>query len=311
MKRILVVKLSSLGDLFHALPAVNLIQRHTGAEVDWVCHRMYLDLVAAFVPVSRAIAYPRHSFVRDASAFFAALRKEEYDLALDFQGLLKSAMVIRASRAARRIGPSFSREGSHIFYDAVSGPTNKKRHAVEECLDTARFLGLPDAPVEFPVKFPKISLDLPHPRIGLLPCSRRTEKNWPIERFAEVARALGPKAQASFVVLGGPADAEACAALTELIGESAQNWCGRTSILELGGLLRDLDLLITVDSGPMHLAAAVGIPTVAIFGPTDPIKTGPYGKQQRVVRDGLNLNDQCAAPVIDAALELLEAGKSR
>lgn len=308
MKRILVVKLSSLGDLFHALPAVNLIQQHTGAAVDWVCHRMYLDLVSAFDPVTRAIAYPRHSFVRDAASFFAALRKEKYDLALDFQGLLKSAMVARAARAERRIGPSFCREGSHVFYDAVSGPLNKKRHAVEECLDTARFLGFPDAPVEFPVSFPSVPLDIPRPRVGLLPCSRRAEKNWPVEHFAEVARAVGSRAQASFVVLGGPADAEPCAALTAMIGEGAQNWCGRTSMLELGGLLRDLDLLITVDSGPMHIAAAVGIPTVAIFGPTDPIKTGPYGKQHRVIRDGLNLREQSAAPVIAAALTALGVG---
>lgn len=305
MKRILVVKLSSLGDLFHALPAVNLIQQHTGAKIDWVCHRMYLDLVAAFAPVDRAIAYPRHSFFRDGGPFFAALRKEQYDLALDFQGLLKSAMVMRAARAARRIGPSFCREGSHVFYDAVSGPLNKKRHAVDECLDTVRFLGLPDAPVEFPVNFPSVPLDVPRPRVGLLPCSRRAEKNWPILRFAEVARAIAAQSAATFLVLGGPADAESCAALTGLIGDSAQNWCGRTSMLELGGVLRELDLLITVDSGPMHMAAAVGTPTVAVFGPTDPVKTGPYGKQHRVIRDGKNLRDQAIAPVITSALAAL------
>lgn len=301
MNRILVVKLSSLGDLFHALPAVHLIHRHTGAAIDWVCHDQYLELVRRFRPVSQAIGFPRHSFAREGLRFLRELRAREYDLALDFQGLLKSALAARTARALRRIGPSFSREGSRGFYNAVSGPTNKHRHAVDECLDTARFLGCPDAPVEFPVDFPPFALDVPRPRVGLLPCSRRAEKNWPIARFVEVARALRARAAVNLVVLGGPADAAPCAQLTSAIGAGAHNRCGRTSLLELGGLLRELDLLITVDSGPMHMAAAVGTPTVAIFGPTDPVRTGPYGSAHRVVRGGSDLAALPAAPVIEAA----------
>lgn len=304
MKRILVVKLSSLGDLFHALPAVHRIRLHTGASVDWVCHGMYADLVSRFGPVDRVIRFPRHSFPRDGGAFLRELREREYDLALDFQGLLKSALVTRAARATRRIGPSFSREGSRLFYDEVSGPTDKNRHAVEECLDTARHLGCPAAPVEFPVDFPAHPLDLPRPRIGLLPCSRRAEKNWALERFAELARSLA-SLDAHWIVLGGPADRAACAALTSAIGPGAHDWCGRTSLLELGGLVRELDLLVTVDSGPMHIAAAVGTPTVAVFGPTDPIRTGPYGARHRVVREGIRLSDLPVAPVHAAVLEAL------
>lgn len=305
MKRILVVKLSSFGDLFHALPAVNLLRRHTGAQVDWACHDIYVDLVRCFSPVDRVIPFPRHSFARHSARFLRELHTQDYDLVVDLQGLLKSAFVTRAARAARRIGPSFSREGSRLFYDAVAGPTNKDRHAVEECLDTLRYLGLPDHPVEFPVDFPAVPLNLPRPRIGLLPCSRRAEKNWPIVHFAEVGRAI-PGAQ--FLVLGGPADALPCAELTAAIGERAHNWCGRTTMIELGGLIRELDLLITVDSGPMHVAAAVGTPTVAVFGPTDPVRTGPYGPRHRVVREGPDLALLPAAPVIAAARELLAAG---
>ncbi|HMP76664.1 MAG TPA: glycosyltransferase family 9 protein [Kiritimatiellia bacterium] len=305
MNRILVIKLSSLGDLFHALPAVHRIHRHTGAVIDWVCHDIYVDLVRHFGPVHRVIGFPRRSFAKRGRDFLRMLREEEYDLALDFQGLLKSAFVTRAARAGRRVGPSFSREGSRFFYDEVSGPTNKNRHAVDECLDTARLLGCGDQPVEFPIEFPVFPLDLPRPRIGLLPCSRRAEKNWPVARFAEVARALRARASASLLVLGGPADAGPCAALTAAIGEGAHNWCGRTSMIELGGLIRELDLLITVDSGPMHVAAAVGTPTVAVFGPTDPVRTGPYGPAHRVIRQGPDLAQLPAAPVLAAALELL------
>ncbi len=306
MKRILVVKLSSLGDLFHALPAVHLIRRHTGASVDWVCHGIYAELVAKFGPVDRVLRFPRDRFARDGRAFFRALRERDYDLALDFQGLMKSALVARAARAGRRIGPSFGREGSRLFYDAVAGPTDKNRHAVEECLDTARYLGAPVEPVEFPVEFPAHPLDLPPPRIGLLPCSRRPEKNWPGARFAELGRALLSERGGSVLVLGGPADRPVCDALAAAIGPGAHNRCGRTSLVELGGLVRALDLLVTVDSGPMHMAAAVGTPTVAVFGPTDPVRTGPYGARHRVVREGFDLAALPVAPVRAAALGVLD-----
>lgn len=305
MKRILIIKMSSLGDLFHALPAVHLIQQHTGAAVDWVVHDIYAELAGCFTDVQRVIAFPRRNFWRQRAAFVAELRKERYDLALDMQGLLKSALVMRSVRADRRIGPSFSREGSRFFYDAVSGPRNKKRHAVEENLDTVRFLGIPVGPVEFPVRFPEVDLAVPRPRVGLLPCSRRADKNWPPERFAEVARALREKAGSHIVLLGSPADRPVCDALARSVGEGVTNLCGKTTMLELGGAVRALDLLITVDSGPMHVAAAVGTPTVAVFGPTDPVKTGPYGPLHRVVKQGEDLSRLPAAPVVTAALQAL------
>lgn len=308
MKRILVVKLSSLGDLLHALPAVHRIRSALGAEVDWACHDVYRPLVERFEPVSRAISFPRKSLVRDGHAFLRELRTLEYDLALDFQGLLKSALVARAARVARVIGPSFPREGSRLFYDAVAGPRNKNRHAVEECLDTARYLGVPDSPVEFPIRIPPAVLEDPRPRVGLLPCSRRPEKNWPVRRFAETARALRDEV-GSWLILGGAADAGACAELASLIGGSARNLCGQTTLIDLVGLIRALDLLVTVDSGPMHIAAAVETPTVAIFGPTDPVRTGPYGNIHRVVRPTTRMDDIPAEPVIEAVRQQLGANK--
>ncbi len=306
MPRILIVKMSSLGDLFHALPAVHLIKQHTGVTVDWVVHDIYADLARCFTDVDRVIAFPRRAFLANARAFLADLRCEEYDLVLDMQGLMKSALVARAARAKKRIGPSFQREGARFFYDEVSGPRNKNRHAVEENLDMVRHLGLPVGDVVFPVRYPAQTLDVPHPRVGMLPCSRRADKNWPPERFAEVARTLREQTGASLVLLGSPADVPVCATLARAIGGTVTNLCGRTSMLELGGIIKELDLLITVDSGPMHIAAAVGAPTVAVFGPTDPVKTGPYGPIHTVVKQGENLTELPAAPVRQAALSRIQ-----
>jgi heptosyltransferase-1 len=306
VKRILIVKLSSLGDLFHALPAAHRIRAATGAVIDWACHDIYVDLVRRFEPVAEAIGFPRHSFARDGRAFVRALRAREYEMALDLQGLLKSALVARAARAARRIGPSFSREGARLLYDAVSGPTDKNRHAVEECLDTVRYLGLPDAPVEFPVRVKAFAFGLPPPVVGLLPCSRRAEKNWPPERFVETGRALRASG-VTLLLLGGPSDTGVCARIAAAIGEGAEDWSGRTSIAELVDVIGALDALVTVDSGPMHIAAAVGTPVVAVFGPTDPVRTGPYGRAHRVIRADGDLAALSAAPVIAAAEALLSA----
>jgi heptosyltransferase-1 len=306
--RILVVKLSSLGDLFHALPAVHLIKRQTSATVDWVCHDLYTDLVRCFPDVERVVGFPRAAYWSRRRAFHADLRAAAYDLVLDLQGLLKSAVLVaRAARAPLRIGPSFSREGARWFYDAVSGPTDKNRHAVEENLDTVRYLGLSAGPIEFPVRFPETTPPFRGRAVGLLPCSRQPRKNWDPARFAHVARALRDRFGVTPVLLGGPADAAVCRGIAEGIGPDVVDLCGRTSLAELGGLLRRLDLLITVDSGPMHMAAAVGTPVVAVFGPTDPLRTGPYGPGHCVVRRGADLRQITVEDVVQAASPVLAA----
>lgn len=276
-QQILVVKLSSLGDLFHALPAVTMIRKALGWPVDWVTQPEYEELVRCFEGVRDVIVFPRRRVIRGLGTFLRRLRAREYDLALDFQGLQKSAWVVRMARSRWRIGPSYSREGAHWLYHEVAGRRDKNRHAVEEALDFVRALGLPQTDVEFPVRFSKQPLSTPGPRIGLLPCSRWPTKNWPAEFWAEMVRHVAKQSDAYFYVLGSAGDMKTCEQVTREIGERGINLCGKTSLVELGSLLQELDLLATVDSGPMHMAAALGIPVVAVFGATDPIRTGPYG----------------------------------
>lgn len=281
--RILIIKLSSLGDLFHALPAVRNLKQELGATVDWVTQSAYVELVKCFPDVNRVIAFPRRDFLKQSPAFIRELRRETYDLVLDFQGLLKSALVARLARGARTIGPSFAREGSRLLYSAVAGPRNKTRHAVDEVLDVVRYLGREIHPPVFPVMFPDVPRTEPSPRIALLPCSRWPTKNWPPERFIEVARELRAQAQATIFLVGAPDDVPVCVKIAEGIGDGVVNLCGKTSLVELGSLLQEMDLAVTVDSGPMHMAAAAGRPVLAVFGATDPQRTGPYGGRHRVV----------------------------
>jgi ADP-heptose:LPS heptosyltransferase len=283
--RILVIKLSSLGDIFHALPAVHNLKLGLGAEIDWVTQPEYRELVSCFTDVERVITFPRRQFLPQAGGFFRELRRERYDYIIDFQGLLKSAITARMARGARRIGPSFHREGSRLLYAEVAGPCNRSRHAVDQNLDVVDHLGLDRVDPVFPVQFPFYSVTGEGPKVALVPCSRWPAKNWSPESFARVGTALHRDRGARLYLVGGPADCEACARLAEGLPDgSYEDTSGRTSILELGGLLGRMDLVITVDSGPMHMAVAAGSRVLALFGVTDPQRTGPYGNRHRVIR---------------------------
>lgn len=325
--RVLVVKLSSLGDLVHALPAVHALKVGLKADVDWVTQPEYVELVRCFEDVADVMAFPRHSPVRRFARFARQLRLREYDLVVDLQGLLKSAIVCRLARARHVLGPSFHREGSRFLYDAVAGRRNKDRHAVEECLDSVRRLNLPVTDTAFRIRVPQMAPADGHPRIALLPVSRRPNKNWDEERFIEVARALRDRRSAQVVLMGTAADVPVCGEIANAVnshgdGPAAINLAGRTSLVEMGSWLAGMDLVIGNDSGPIHFAAALGVPVLAVFGPTDPRRTGPYGAGHRVVVADVScrpchrrecryavthcLEDIPASRVLSEALEMLD-----
>ena len=284
--RILIVKTSSLGDLFHALPAVHLLKSAFDAEIDWVVNAQYVGLAECFSDVRKIISFPRKGWLSHLGGFKEELRQESYDLVVDLQGLLKSAIICRMalrSKGTKILGPSFQREGARFFYSAVVGRKNKSRHAVVEKLDVLRFLGKPDGPVEFPIRFPEV--DFPcleqKPAVVFAPCSRHEAKNWPWKRFVE----LGKHLDCQIILVGSPDDLDTCNQIENHLPEGAcTNLCGKTSLLELGGVLQRADLVVTVDSGPMHMASASGTPCLAVFGPTNPTRVGPYGDQHRVLR---------------------------
>lgn len=288
--RILIVKLSSMGDTLHALPAAAELKRQLGAELHWVVQPEFAALVTRFACVDRVLCWPRRGGWSGRRAALTALRAQPYDLVVDLQGLLKSAIVARLARSPRRIGPSFHREGSRWFYTQTAGARDKNRHAVDECLDVLDALGLerPASP-QFPLSLPEVDIGAgpaTGPRVAIAPLSRWATKNWPLEHFAEVARRLVADFDAELHGIGGPADAPAVARLAELAGVPVRNHCGEHDLAQTGGLLRHMDLLLSNDSGPMHLAAAVGTPCVVPFGPTLPGRTGPYGPGHRVLRLG-------------------------
>lgn len=286
--KILVIKLSALGDLFHALPAVHALKVGLGGEIHWVTQPEYRGVVDCFPDVDRVLLFPRRRVVSRLRGFLAELRAEQYDIVVDFQGLLKSAFVCGFARAKRRIGPSFHREFAHLAYSEVAGERNKNRHAVDENLDVIRHLGLPcDGEIAFPVKFPSAGRDEPRPRVAVLPASRWPSKNWPAACFADTLSRISKRRNISVFLIGRASDRGLCSEVADRMGDGAVNLAGEMALAQTGGLLREMDLLIANDSGPVHMAAAVRTPSLVVFGPTDPTRTGPYGDVHRVVTASL------------------------
>lgn len=292
MKRILVIKLSSLGDIAHALPAVRALKERTGADIDWVVQPEYISLLACCPDVDRTIAFPRRNFVRGFFPFLRELRREKYDVVVDLQGLMKSALAARLARGQRRVGPAWAREGAPRFYAAqpakAAGP---RRHAVDELMDVVQLVapGAPTPP-EPQLAFPEVEPDVePGPHVAFAPFSRWDTKDWPLEKFAELGRRLATEMGCRIRIVGGRDNEAAGEALASRIGEAARNLCGKTDLPGLCSLLTGMDLLVTVDSGPMHWADALGVPLVAVFGATDPARTGPYRQLAHVVaKEGLS-----------------------
>lgn len=291
--RILVIKLSSLGDIAHALPAVRALKERTGAAIDWVVQPEYVSLMKCCPDVERLIEFPRRHFLCGARTLWREIRRESYDVVLDLQGLLKSALVARLARGAQRVGPAWAREGAAWCYDLqppkMAGP---RRHAVDELMDIVELVAPGDD-----ARPPVPNLDIaeatpdgcPGPHIAFAPFSRWATKNWPLEKFSELGRRLVAEMGCQIRIVGGQSDQAAGEQLAVQIGAGAQNLCGQTDLPGLCALLKGMDLLVTVDSGPMHWADAMGVPLVAIFGATDPDRTGPYRQREHVVvRDGLD-----------------------
>lgn len=285
-RRILVVKLSALGDLFHAVPVVHQLREAYGCPIDWVTQPEYAELVRCHRDVAEVIPYPRRGGLRAWADFRRHLRREAYDLALDLQGLAKSGVVLGLARAQRKIAAARSREGAACFAKERPADSGSGPHALDGLQDSLRHLGISPLPPAYPLDFPE-GPPLPgtRPRLAIAPRSRWPAKDWPLDKLSAAVRELRRlRPELSVVVLGGPADREAGEVLTAALGEGCWNLCGQTPLLALGAQLREVDCLLCNDSGPMHFAAAVGTPLVALFGPTDPARTGPVGPGAVVLR---------------------------
>ena len=296
--KILIVKPSSLGDVVHSLPFLSSIRScFPKSEIHWVIAKGLEGLLDGNPMISRLFVINKDLWkkishaadtVLEVKRLFKEIRAERYDLVVDLQGLLRSGLITMASRAPVRIGFTEAREGSGFFYTAkVRG--GKDLHAVDRYMKIAAALGCETAGAVFPLpSFGNRDEWLKSFRkdfdeyVVIVPGARWDTKIWPAAHFGEVASRLPVRS----VVVGSGADKGIA---EEVVGSSrgkAVSLAGRTTLTELIEIMMGARLVISNDSGPMHIAAAVGVPVVAIFGPTSPERTGPYGDSHTIIRSG-------------------------
>ena len=283
MTRLLVVRLGSLGDLVHTLPAVAAIRRVLPhVEIDWLVdavHEEFLSLVPVITSAVRLRAPTPGGWVE----VIRRLRGRRYDAALDFQGLVKSATLARLSGAPRVVGfdrPSLREAAAAPFYrEHVIIPAGV--HVIEKNLRLASAVGAPADAVEFPIVEPASpALDIVRSRapdgfVLVNPGAAWPNKRWPPDRFGRLARWIRDRYRARSVVLWGPGERELAAEVARHSGGAAAE-APPTRLPDLVALCRAARLIVSGDTGPTHIAAAVGTPVVALFGPTDPGRNGPW-----------------------------------
>jgi len=251
---LLVVRLSAFGDVIHTIPAV--VALRDSFAIDWVVRGAYRELVEI---VAR---------VRAVEPSLGNLRG--HDIAIDFQGLMKSAVLARLSGAKNRYGFAydFVREKPAAWLMNHRVRIDPTAHVIEWNLQLASALGRTlDVPK---VDFLPFCADGPRGfegRIALLPGAGKSEKQWPLERFRELAKRIGPKALAVW----GPGE-------RELAGAIGAEVAPPTNFRELARVLRDASVVVGSDTGPLHLAGALGTRVVGLYGPTNPRRNGPYGQ---------------------------------
>jgi lipopolysaccharide heptosyltransferase I len=285
LTKILLVRLSALGDIVHAVPVAAAIRRafpHTA--IDWLVDVRYREMVDLVSVIDRAISVNPVS-ARSLSSVVRDLRRSSYDVALDLQGLLKSGMLARLSGAKRVIGfpADLLRErGARVFYSETAGDAGP--HIIDKNLSILKAIGVRMAQIEFPLKDPngRIVLEA-RSRLGIAdgsgfailnPGAGWPNKRWPPVYFAEVARGLANRHMLKSIVLWGPGEQRLAEAVVEASDGSA-TLAPRTTVVDLVSLIKAAALMISGDTGPMHIAGAVGTPVVGLFGPTDPKRNGP------------------------------------
>ncbi len=304
--RILLVKPSALGDVVHALPvAATLHRRYPNARLDWLVEEEAADIVRDHPALSGVVVSGRRRWLRqlrdprhlgrtlgEMRQFAADLRRRSYDVVLDLQGLFKSALYVVATGAPTRVGFAEGREGAPwVLTHRVTAPPQPV-HAVERYLALAAAVDATEPVREFHISVPpqegvvaqSVLSGSPRPRIVLHPTARWRTKLWEPDRWRALARTLLAEG-AGVVLTGSREDEPAAAAILAGLDPSPVSLVGRLTLTQLVAVLKEADLMISVDSGPLHIAAAVGTPVVALFGPTDPRRTGPLGPGKVLRRD--------------------------
>jgi heptosyltransferase I len=297
--KVLILKPSSLGDVVQALPVLRLLKRHRPeAQIHWWLEVGLVplldqdpDLAGLHVFQRRRWANPR--YWGELFDHILELRRLRFDCVIDLQSLARSGLIAWLVNAPRTIGLDDAREGARGFYDTIVSRPSFHTHAVDWYLCVLPLLGvpvdqsftwLPQRPDVLAAMREKWPVD-GYPYVALQPGARWANKRWPAESFGALVQALHrEQPELRFVILGSHEDCPLGEAICVSAREACLDLTGKTTLPEMIEWLRLCHVLVTNDTGPMHVAAALGRPIVSLFGPTEPQRTGPYGQVAGVLR---------------------------
>lgn len=300
-RRILLIRPSALGDVCRTVPLlVSLKRAWPEAAVDWLVQDAFVEAVRAHPDLHEAVPFPRAELGRLARTgridrvlgWMAGVRRRDYDLVIDAQGLLRSGLIAWGTRAPRRVGYANAQEGAALLYT--------ERHRIDKAVHTVdRMLGLlaaagigpvPDLRLyTTPADRAEAAALAPEPGLVIAPTSRWPAKRWPIQRFADlVGRVLDAGAGAAagtVTIVGGPGEESQCRPLLDRFAGDARvvNLVGRTRVGVLMAVIERARAVVANDSAALHMAVGFARPTVALFGPTDAARVGPYGRAHEVI----------------------------
>ena len=301
MQNILVVKLSAIGDVIHALPVSYAIKEtFPDAHLTWVVEPPAYDLLTMNPYVDEIIIFHKKEFksiggfLKNYGPLKHQIQQRSYDAVLDLQGLFKSAAIARLAKAPVKLGMCNMRELSDRISRPVIGP-HANGHIVERYLDVARALGCRVDQVVFPLAVPEREADLTrrifsqaggnmgNPYVVFAIGANWPNKRWPIEYFAELSDWLYAQRLIPVIVGGGAVDEQRAAELCAAAEIPPINLVGRTNFKQLTCVLQHAQLTIGGDTGPVHLSAGVGTKTIMVMGPTDANRNGPYGQLENAI----------------------------
>lgn len=295
-QRLLMIKLSSLGDVVHTLPLIEALRVGLGpdAHLAWAVRRPFANLLEGNPHLS-AIHILEGRGLAEGVAFGKKLHAEHYDTVLDPQGLFLSGLIAFLTGAPRRIGLNLNREGNALFLTEASVEGKARRHQVEKLLGFCEAVGVPVlaprkqtylADGEAVAAEALLATATPGPRVACIVGTSLPAKEWPVENWAALLRLLAAQGLQP-ILLGGPGEVAAAERLVQETGGAVTlNLVGKTSLRQLASVLARCAVAVGGDTGPFHLAVAVGTPCVGLYGVTDPVRVGPtWGVAPAVVLD--------------------------
>lgn len=304
-RNILIVKLSAIGDVIHALPVAQALkQQYPAAKLTWIVEKPAYDLLTMNPFIDEIIIFDKPKYkswrglIKHGPQLAKLLKARHFDLVLDLQGLGKSAAIAWLSGARTRLGYCNMRELSWLVSRPVCG-AHKQGHVIERYLDVARYLGAEVSEPQFCLQpsaqdmaeadeiLAAAGIMAGMPYIAMAPGTNWRSKCWPAGHYADLATSLTQKYKLPIVLIGAPQDQQRAQVIQAKTQAHIVNLIGKTNLKQLAGVLQRSKLFIGGDTGPMHLAAAMGTRVVALFGPSDADRNGPYGEKHAAIRKGL------------------------